>query len=436
MLRREQTTLPWIRNLAFAQNSVLVVGTELAPLLSSLGSERRVVLESEGAKLTAAKDRYPELLFRKGYFSDAPPEQPFDMIVIAEQMTRWRDVRKTLLNLRRWMRKHTRLVLTLPNPASQWLRSHRSSSENWIGKHDLKNLLRLSDFNIESEGSFKLKPYLVATLAPRAEASSSLTCSVIVPTRNEVGNITDCVRRIPEMGAGTEIVFVDGHSNDGTVEAIEAEIAANPHKKIRLIHQLTAEQKLSKDTERELERVEKIGKMLPQGKADAVRKGFRAAGGDVLMILDADLTVAPEDLPLFFEQIASGRGDFINGVRLLYPQEQDAMKFVNLLGNTFFGFALSWLMGQTIKDSLCGTKVFRRADYDSIMEIEKTLGDFDPFGDFELLFGAARAGLNIVDLPVHYGRRVAGQPKIETYRHGLKLFRMLWYGFLLFKVRS
>jgi glycosyltransferase involved in cell wall biosynthesis len=364
------------------------------------------------------------------------PENSPDLIVIAECVTRWRDIRSTLLSLRDWTEPQTRLLFTLPNPAVQWLKSYRSHQENWVSLHDLKNLLRLTDFKIESEGTHRLRPYLVASVEPQASPDTSLSCSVIVPTRNEVGNIRDCVSRIPEMGSGTEIIFVDGNSSDGTVETIENQIEAHPHKNIRLIHQLTPERELGPDTERELRRVEKIGKMLPQGKADAVRKGFRAATGDVLMILDADLTVRPEDLPLFFDQLASGRGDFINGVRLLYPQEQDAMKFVNLLGNTFFGYALSWLMGQTIKDSLCGTKVFRRSDYEAIMEIESTLGDFDPFGDFELLFGATQAGLKIVDLPVHYGRRVAGQPKIETYRHGLKLFRMLWYGFLLFKVKS
>ena len=357
------------------------------------------------------------------------------IVVEEESLRESPDIGSLLMELRERMEPGERVLFKLPNPFLQWLRSYRSPTENWVDRHDLKNLLLLSDFKVEAEGRRGLAPYIIASPGPRTPVDVSLTCSVIVPTRNEVGNIADCVARIPEMGAGTEILFVDGNSSDGTVQAIEAEIEANPDKNIRLIHQLAFDQDLSDHEERELQRVEKIGKMLPQGKADAVRKGFRAATGDVLMILDADLTVVPEDLPLFFDQLAARRGDFINGVRLLYPQDQEAMKFVNLLGNTFFGIALSWLLGQRIKDSLCGTKVFRRRDYDAIMEIEETLGDFDPFGDFELLYGAAQAGLKIVDLPVHYGRRTAGQPKIETYRHGWKLFRMLWYGFLLFKAR-
>lgn len=363
-------------------------------------------------------------------------EKRCDFVVDAKELRESPDIRGMLVELRGRLEPGSRVLFHLPNPPLQWLRSYRSTSENWVNRHDLRNLLLLSDFKIEAEGSRNLTPYIVAVPGVTAVVDTSLTCSVIVPTRNEVGNIADCVARIPEMGAGTEILFVDGNSTDGTVQAIEAEMLAHPEKNIRLIHQLAPDQDLSDHEMRELRRVEKIGKMLPQGKADAVRKGFRAATGDVLMILDADLTVVPEDLPLFFEQLAAGRGDFINGVRLLYPQDQEAMKFVNLLGNTFFGMALSWLLGQKIKDSLCGTKVFRRRDYDAIMAIEETLGDFDPFGDFELLYGAAQAGLRIVDFPVRYGRRVAGQPKIETYRHGLKLFRMLWYGYLLFKART
>ena len=425
-----------LQKLTRSESSILLLGSKHADLLQPLHPSRSLVIEPDPNKVAQAKDQHPDLDIEVGNEELAPRIGPFDYVLILENVIRWEDIHTTLESYRRWVGPETQLIFTLPNVGLQWLKSHSSKAQNWVSKQDLRNLLKLADFKIDREGSFRWSPYLVASAAPRPQARKALTCSVIIPTRNEVGNIDSCVSRVPQMGAGTEIVFVDGSSTDGTVEAIERAIGENPDKNIRLIHQLEPTEEFSEATQRELNRVHKLGKMLPQGKADAVRKGFRAATGDVLMILDADLTVVPEDLPRFFEQIATGRGDFINGVRLLYPQEEQAMQPVNLLGNTFFGFALSWLMGQTIKDSLCGTKVFFKKDYDAIMRIEETLGDFDPFGDFELLFGAAKARLRIVDFPVHYGRRVAGQPKIETYRHGLKLFRMLWYGFLLFKVRQ
>ena len=187
------------------------------------------------------------------------------------------------------------------------------------------------------------------------------------------------------MGAGTEIVFVEGHSRDDTYAAIEAAIARHPERRMRLLRQ------------------------RGKGKGDAVRLGFAEAKGGVLMILDADLTVAPEDLPRFYRALRSGRGEFINGVRFVYPMEKQAMRFLNLLGNKFFSLGFSWLLGQNVKDTLCGTKVLSRADYDTIAANRAYFGDFDPFGDFDLIFGAAKLDLKIVDMPVRYHERTYGQ---------------------------
>jgi glycosyltransferase involved in cell wall biosynthesis len=207
--------------------------------------------------------------------------------------------------------------------------------------------------------------------------------------------------RTPEMGAGTELVFVEGHSSDDTFGAIERAIAAHPHRRARLLRQ--------------------TGK----GKGDAVRLGFAESKGELLMILDADLTVPPEDLPRFVEALALGRGEFINGVRLVYPMEDRAMQFLNLLANKFFGVAFSWVLGQPVKDTLCGTKVLWREDYERIAANRAYFGQLDPFGDFDLLFGAARQNLDIVDLPVRYRERTYGTTNIQRFRHGLLLFRML-----------
>ncbi len=202
------------------------------------------------------------------------------------------------------------------------------------------------------------------------------------------------------MGAGTEIVFVEGHSNDDTLEEIQTQILANPERNIKLFEQTGI------------------------GKGDAVRMGFSQASGEIFMILDADLTVPPEDLPRFYEALISGKGDLINGVRLVYPLEDKAMRFFNLLGNKFFSFTFSWLLGQQIKDTLCGTKVLWAEDYKRIEKNRSHFGEFDPFGDFDLIFNAAHLGMKIIDIPVRYRERVYGETNISRWRHGWLLLKM------------
>ena len=224
--------------------------------------------------------------------------------------------------------------------------------------------------------------------------------SVIVPARNEAGNIPEIMQRVPEMGSGTELVFVEGHSNDNTHAAIESAISENPHRRCKLFRQ------------------------TGEGKGDAVRLGFEKAEGEILMILDADLTVPPEDLPRFYDALVSGKGEFINGVRLVYPMEDQAMRYLNLVGNRFFGLGFSFLLGQNIKDTLCGTKVLWKEQYEVIAENRSFFGKLDPFGDFDLILGAARLNLRILDLPIRYRERVYGDTNIRRWKHGLLLLRM------------
>jgi glycosyltransferase involved in cell wall biosynthesis len=233
--------------------------------------------------------------------------------------------------------------------------------------------------------------------------------SVIVAARNEEGNITNIFKRTPDMGGGTELIFVEGGSRDNTFEAIKKEIRTNPEKRAFAYQQ--------------------TGK----GKGDAVRLGFSKATGDILMILDADMTVSPENLPLFYNALVSGKGEFINGVRLVYPMENEAMRFWNLVGNKFFSLAFSWLLGQTIKDTLCGTKVLTKKNYEKIAANRAYFGEFDPFGDFDLIFGAAKQNLKIVDLPIRYRDRNYGDTNISRWRHGVILLRMTIFAALKIK---
>jgi glycosyltransferase involved in cell wall biosynthesis len=298
---------------------------------------------------------------------------------------------------------------------------------NWLASADVVNLLRLAEwepisiqhrvlfpFYLGGLGQvinrvltpifplFCLSVFVVARpLRPVEQQARRLSVSVIIPARNEAGNIAAAVERIPTMGTGTELIFVEGHSRDDTWSQIQRTAAEHPHLSIKILRQ--------------------TGK----GKGDAVRAGFAAATGDILMILDADLTMPPEELPKFYEVIASGKAEFANGVRLVYPMDEKAMQFLNLCANKTFGLIFTWLLGQPVKDTLCGTKALSRAHYEKIAANRAYFGDFDPFGDFDLLFGAAKLNLKIADIPIRYRQRTYGETNIQRWRHGWLLLRMV-----------
>jgi glycosyltransferase involved in cell wall biosynthesis len=258
---------------------------------------------------------------------------------------------------------------------------------------------------------FALNQYVFARPDPRIfKDTREYTTSVIIPARNESGNIEPAVQRLPDFGKHVEIIFIEGNSTDNTWEKIN-------------------DVKQKYQGKRDI----KIGKQKGKGKADAVRAGFEMATGDILMILDADLTVPPEDIPKFYEAISSGKAEFINGSRLVYPMEKHAMRFLNILGNKFFSSAFSWVLEQPIKDTLCGTKVIFNDDYKRLMANRNFFGEFDPFGDFDLLFGAYKLNLKIIDLPIRYKDRTYGDTNISRFRHGLILLKMWLYGVMKIK---
>jgi glycosyltransferase involved in cell wall biosynthesis len=300
--------------------------------------------------------------------------------------------------------------------------------QNWLSAADMKNLLHLAGWEVIKTDTrilwplrtpllerflnrwlapllrpFCLTVILVARPRPQPEAQRHYRCSVVIPARNEAGNIEAAVQRTPEMGLGTEIIFIEGHSQDATWDEIQRVRVAHPERRIKVLKQQT------------------------KGKGGAVREAFAAASGDLLFILDADLTMPPEQLPKFYETACSGTADFVNGVRLVYPMEEDSMQFLNMVANHLFGHAFSWLLGQRIKDTLCGTKVLFRSDYEAIARNRSYFGDFDPFGDFDLLFGAAKQNLRIIDLPIRYQARTYGQTNIQRWRHGWLLLRMVLF---------
>ena len=432
-----------VKSLVPPGSRVLDVGVTTGDILEATGGPGSVGINASPRMIELLRERHPTLDLRVGDIErDAPPEGPFDAIVLSDALGMLDDIQSALERLRPLLAPGGRLFVTYYNflwePALKLAErvgiKTRWPDQNWLSMGDIENLLYLAGYDVVRRGTDILMParvpgvslllnrlvgqlplarelslvdYFVARTAPVREPENQPSVSVICPCRNEKGNIREAVLRTPLMGSGTELIFVDGNSSDGTVEEIEAVMREyRGPLSLRLVLQGDG-----------------------KGKGDAVRKGFAAAGNDVLMILDSDLTVPPEDLPKFYRALVLGKGDFINGVRLVYPMEGEAMRFLNLLGNKFFSSALSWLLEQPIKDSLCGTKVLFRSAYEQIARHRSFFGDFDPFGDFDLLFGAARLNLRIVDLPVRYRARTYGETKIDRFAHGWLLAKMTAFGF-------
>ncbi len=443
---------------------VLEVGCSTGDLLVSIRPALGVGIDISERAIEIARAKHPHLTFVAADVEALPEDfleryrGTFDYIVLADTLGELTDIWAALRSLSRLAHPATRILISYYNRL--WepiLRLGESLGIktpqrllSWLSRDDISGLLHLTGFEVVRSGMRLLLPrnipllawvanrllatlpglrglclvqYVVARPAFPADLGEAPSVSVIVPTRNEVGNIQGLVERVPALGRRTEIVFVDGSSTDGTVEKIEEMIAAyRGVKEIRLVHQVPRRR-----TEEEAVRdglVSAPGKMLKLGKGDAVRKGFDAAAGEILMILDADLTVPPEDLPKFMEALVERRGELINGTRLVYPMEKEAMRLLNFMANKGFSLLFTWLLDQRIKDTLCGTKALRKSDYERIKAGRGVFGDFDPFGDFDLLFGAARLGLKIVEIPIRYRERISGEVKIQRFKHGILLLRM------------
>lgn len=424
------------RNLIPVGAKVLEVGCACGDLLSALKPSEGVGVDFCPEVLEKAQSAHPQLEF---ILADAHElnfgPKAFDYIIVSELVNDLWDIQSMLAQLKPHCASHTRLIFNfyshlwnIPLRVAQRLGiATPSLPQNWLTRHDMANLLEISDFqplreweevimplpvpllsNYVNRYLAKISPFRFLAMANFMIARPlnkpiprNPTVSIIVAARNESGHIEELMERVPEMGGGTEIIFVEGNSTDDTYEAIERVIAAHPNHNCKLL------------------------KQPGRGKGDAVRTGFAVAKGDILMILDADMTVPPEDLPRFYELLTNGSAEFVNGVRLVYPMQDDAMRLANLIGNKFFSWSFSWLLGQPIRDTLCGTKVLWRTDYQRISDNRSYFGDFDPFGDFDLLFGAARLNLKIMEVPIRYRARRYGETNISRWQHGWLLLKMV-----------
>ena len=425
------------RFLIAPRQRVLEIGCGQGDLLAALQPSLGVGVDFSLEMIHRARQRHPQLCFVQADAHAMTLEQTFDVIILSDLVNDLWDVQAVFERLSPMVTSRTRIILNFYSrlwevPLALGVKlglARPALYQNWLTLADMVNLLTLANIDVVRhweeilcplpiplvEACFnryvvKFWPFKLLALTnfilarPRPHPRSSTTkplVSVIVPARNEAGNIAQIFDRTPKMGRGTELVFVEGHSRDDTYAVIEQQITVHPECRCLLLRQTGV------------------------GKGDAVQLGFANASGEILMILDADLTMPPEDLPRFYEALYAGTGEFVNGVRLVYPMEKQAMRFLNLLGNKFFSIAFSWLLGQPIKDTLCGTKVLWRADYDLIATNRSYFGNFDPFGDFDLLFGAAKLGLKIVDIPLRYRERTYGTTNIQRWTHGLLLLRMV-----------
>ncbi|OQY83221.1 MAG: glycosyl transferase [Anaerolineae bacterium UTCFX3] len=421
---------------------VLEIGSGYGELLASVRPARGLGVDFSPEMTSRAVARHLSSVPRPLEFVHADAhdlsflKETFDVIILSDLVNDAWDVQRVFEQIRPLCTPRTRVIVNVYSNLWQGVLSLAQRArlavpilkQNWLTADDLRGILTLAGFETIRDWREILLPlpipllaafcnrvlvrlpvfrglalanFLIARLQPVPVEDPSV--SVVVAARNEAGNIRSIFERIPPMGRATELIFVEGHSKDDTYAVIEREIALHPATPSRVLRQPGI------------------------GKADAIRAGFDAATGDILMILDADLTVPPEDLPRFYEALRSGRGEFVNGVRLVYPMEKQAMQGLNFLGNKFFSWAFTSLLGQPIKDTLCGTKVLWKKDYERIAANRSYFGDFDPFGDFDLIFGAAKLNLKIVDLPIRYRERTYGATNISRWKHGLLLIRMVWY---------
>jgi SAM-dependent methyltransferase len=426
---------------------ILELGCGTGHLLAALKPSYGVGVDFSAAMVAEARKAYPDLTFLVGDIEDEAfvrsIDGPFDVILIVDTIGALDDCQRAFEILHPLCTRETRLVIGyfshLWHPALKLaevvgLRMPQQP-QNVLAPADVRVIVTLAGFEpVKSEqrvllplrlfglgrvvnrflapfpviDALSLRHYTVCRSLQHVDDGIK-SATVVVPARNERGNIEPAVQRIPRFAPDLEIIFVEGHSKDGTWDEIQRVVAAYPQYDIKAMRQ--------------------AGK----GKADAVFTAFDAARGDVLMILDADLTMPPEQLSKFWHAIRSGTGEFINGSRLVYPMQEEAMRFLNLVANKAFSILFTWLLSQRFTDTLCGTKVLRRSDYMRLKAGRSYFGDFDPFGDFDLIFGASKLSLKVVEIPIRYANRTYGETQISRFRHGFMLIRMVWFAFLRIK---
>jgi ubiquinone/menaquinone biosynthesis C-methylase UbiE len=423
----------YFRFLIPENSCVLELGCGTGDLLGAVRPSDGAGIDFSPIMLSIASKSYPGFKFYLQDIESLSINDRFDYVIMSDLLGSLWDIQQGFSSLKMVTGQGSKIIISNYNflwePVLRFLEfiglKARQPRQSWLSRKEIIHLLELEGFECFKSFRKILIPAYIPIISPffnkfianlplinhlclvnfivarkQQEVESDLTVSIIIPARNEKGNIENAIRRTPKFGKWQEFIFIEGHSEDGTYEEMIRVREAYPDHSI------------------------KVAVQTGRGKANAVREGFDMAEGHILMILDADLTTPPEDLPKFYSAIIGNRGAFINGCRLVYPMEKEAMRFLNYLANKFFSLFFSFLLDQHIKDTLCGTKVLTKPDYEKIKVNRNYFGDFDPFGDFDLLFGASKLNLRIIEIPVRYRQREYGSTQISKYKHGLLLIRM------------
>jgi SAM-dependent methyltransferase len=413
--------------------TVLELGCSTGDLLNAVKPGKGIGVDFSAKILEIARHKYPHLEFYQADAITFTPEISIDYIIVSDLITSLWDIQAFFNNIRSYVSPRTKIIISSYNYIWEPILNlgetlglkAKQPLQNWLSIKDIENVLHLESFEIiKVERKLLFPKYIPVfnlivnkflanlpglngldliqfiTVRPVFSEPIDYSVTIVVPARNEMGNIENAIRKTPKFGTHQEFIFIEGNSSDGTYEEMLRVQKVYPNRDI------------------------KVMKQSGKGKGNAVRDAFDVASCDILMILDADLTTPPEDMPKFYEALRNNKGEFINGCRLVYPMEKEAMRFLNFLANKFFGWFFSYLLGQRMKDTLCGTKVLFRKDYEKIIANRHYFGNFDPFGDFDLLFGAAKLNLKIAEVIVHYRDREYGSTQISRFSHGWLLIKM------------
>jgi ubiquinone/menaquinone biosynthesis C-methylase UbiE len=422
------------------KRNVLEIGCATGDLLASVRPSNGVGIDISEQMVSIAQKKYPRLKFIVGTTASIKKTETYDFIILSDLVGILEDIQQTFFELHKFATDDTRIIISYYNylwePVLTFAEKVGFKTpqplQSRLSRKDIRNLLLLSELDIVKEGSYLLIPFYIPLLSTFANkylarlplirtfnfveyciarkksythTDKKYSVSVILPARNEEGNIEQAIKTIPMMGSMTQIIFVEDHSKDNTREEIKRVV--EKYKNKREIHYFIQHEEY--------------------GKSAAVRRGFANATNDIVMVFDSDLTMDPKDLPKFYQALVDNKAELIMGSRLVYPMEKDAMRFLNILGNKFFSLVFSFLLDQQIKDTLCGTKVLFKKDYDKIVKNRAYFGEFDPFGDFDFIFGATKLNLKILEIPIRYKARVYGKTNIKRFNHGWLLFKMTFF---------
>ena len=443
--------IKFLKEIIPEKSNILELGCGNGHLLSALKPNYGLGIDFSKKLVTEAKNKHHNLNFIKADIEELPKtigkKTKFDFIIICDTIGYLEDITQTLDNIHHFFTEDTRLIVSYYSPlwapflnlATLLKLKMVNINSTLLGTSDISNFLNNSHYQTVRIDRKILIPFFLfgierlinRYIAPlpffsylclrhynisrslKAINSKKKSASVIIPCKNERGNIATAIKRLPRFTDDIEVIFVEGNSSDGTWEEINKVIKVNKKidKKLKI----------------------KAYKQPSKGKADAVFYAFDQATNDILIILDGDLTVGPETLKKFWDKISTGEAEYINGSRLIYPMDNNAMRFLNYIANKIFSILFTWLLGQRFTDTLCGTKVISKKNYLRAKKKNKDLGNFDPFGDFFIIFGASRLCLKINEVPIRYKARVYGETQISRFSHGVLLIKMLIFAFLKIK---